>query len=111
MSKYLINGSYTHQGIQGLVADSATQRVGEVRKLVEAVGGNLESMYFSLGADDFTLIADIPDDNRAVAAVIVASASGAVDLRTTTLLTAEELDDGLATARPIAAAFRAPGQS
>jgi len=109
MTKYLFTGGYTTQGVQGLLDDSATQRVAEVRKLVEAVGGDLESMYFTFGRDDFHIIASVPDNASAAAAASVAAASGAITVQTTVAMTAEELDDGLSKGRPIAAAFRAPG--
>ena len=61
--------------------------------MIASAGGKLESMYFALGESDFYVIADMPDQSSAVAAALVTNASGAVSLKTTVLLTAEEIDN------------------
>ena len=95
MAKYLIFGSYTQQGVQGLLKDGGSSRRAAVKKLVGSVGGKLESFYFTYGEDDVVLIVDLPDGASAAAVSLTVSASGAVNLRTVPLLTAEEIDEAV----------------
>ena len=93
MPKYLIQGSYTQEGLQGLLKDGGSQRRSVVDRLVRGMGGTLEAFYFAFGGADVYVIADLPDDASAVAASLTASASGGVGLRTTVLITPETMDD------------------
>ena len=93
MPKYLIQGSYTQEGLQGLLKDGGSQRRSVVDRLVRGMGGTLEAFYFAFGGADVYVIADLPDDASAVAASLTASASGGVGLWTTVLITPETMDD------------------
>ena len=42
MAKYLIMGSYTHEGIRGLAKDKASGRQKAVTQTLAALGGKLE---------------------------------------------------------------------
>jgi uncharacterized protein with GYD domain len=104
--KYLIQGSYTPEGLKGLAKDKASGRKAAVQAGMKSVKGKLESMYFALGSDDVVVIVDAPD-NIAIAAVsLSARAAGLVNIRTTALLTAQEIDQALA----LPAKLRAPGE-
>lgn len=96
MPKYLIQGSYTAEGLQGLKKDTAAGRRAVVQAAVKALGGKLESFHLSFGEDDIVLIVDLPDNVAAAAIATTASGSGAVRLHTTPLLTVEEADKALA---------------
>jgi uncharacterized protein with GYD domain len=63
--------------------------------MTEKAGGKLESFYFCLGSDDFTIIADFPSNVDVAAVGLVANASGAARIRTTVLLTPEEVDEAV----------------
>ena len=105
MAKYLIEASYTAEGLKGLVKDKASGRKTAVSGVIKKAGGKLEAMYYSLGEYDVVLIADMPD-NASVAAISAAvGATGAVRLKSTALLTIEEMDEALS--KPVA--YRAPG--
>jgi len=106
MPKYLIQARYTTQGIQGLVSDSASGRRADVQAAVKALGGKVEAFYFAFGDDDVVLILDLPNSVAAAALSLTISASGAVQVRTTPLLTVEEVDQAL----EIKTRYRAPGQ-
>ncbi|TML38756.1 MAG: GYD domain-containing protein, partial [Actinobacteria bacterium] len=75
MAKFLIFGSYTQQGVQGLLKDGGSARRAAVKKLVSSVGGKLEGFYFTYGEDDVVLIADLPDGAAAAAVSLTVSAS------------------------------------
>ena len=72
-----------------------------------ARGGKLESMHFSFGSDDAVLIADLPDNVAAIRLSTAVGASGLVSIRTTPLLTVEEMDKAL----DKGANYRAPGST
>ena len=106
MAKYLFHGSYTLDGIRGVVKDGGSKRRAAAQQAVQSVGGKMESFYFTFGKDDVIAIIDAPD-NVSVAAVSLAIASaGGFRGRTTILLTPEEMD----TAAKKAVSYRAPGQ-
>ncbi len=56
------------------------------------MGEKLEAFYFAFGKHDTYIIADIPDHASVAAASLAVNASGAVAVRTTVLLTPEEMD-------------------
>jgi uncharacterized protein with GYD domain len=105
MPKYLIQASYTEDGLQGVMHDKASGRKSAVQAALKALGGKLECFYFSFGADDAVLIVDLPDNVSAAAVSITASASGMVHLITTPLLTVDEVDKAL----ELQAKYRPPG--
>ncbi len=96
MPKYLLQGSYTRGGLEGLVEDGGSGRRKAVEGLAKGVGGTVESFYFSFGGDDVFAVMDLPDDETAAALALTIGRSGAVDLRTSVLLTAEQIDAALA---------------
>jgi uncharacterized protein with GYD domain len=106
MPKYLIQASYTTEGIQGLVGDSASGRRADLQAAVKAVGGKIEALYFAFGADDVIVVLDLPDNVTAAAIGLTIAGSGAVRVRTTPLLTVEEVDKAL----EVKMRYRAPGQ-
>jgi uncharacterized protein with GYD domain len=106
MPKYLIQASYTADGLKGLQKDKASGRRTAIATSAESLGGKLESLHFCFGEDDVILIFDFPDNVSAAAASLVASASGLVRCKTTPLLTVEEADKALAK-NPN---YRAPGR-
>ncbi len=106
MPKYLIQGSYTAEGLKGLAKDKASGRKSAVQASLKNMKCKLESMYFALGSDDVVLIVDAPDNIAAAALSITVGASGFVRIRTTPLLTVDEVDQALA----VPTKYRAPGQ-
>lgn len=105
MAKYLYTGSYTPTGIKGVLAEGGSARRDAVVRLAESVGGSLESFYWGFGTDDFHLIVDLPTAEAAAAVAMTVAASGAASIRTTVLLTAEQVD----AAAKLSPAYRAPG--
>ncbi len=106
MSKYLFHGSYTEEGLKGLLKDGGTKRMEETKKAVESLGGKLEAYYFAFGDNDFYLIADNPENVNAIAGSLIANASGAVKVKTTVLITPEEVDQAVKKTMD----WRPPGQ-
>ena len=93
MSKYLIQASYTADGLKGVLAKGGSSRRKAVATMAEAMGGSLESFYFAFGDADVYAVADLPDDTSAAAVGMTVSASGAVHAKTVVLLTPEDVDE------------------
>jgi uncharacterized protein with GYD domain len=106
MPKYLVQARYSTEGIRGLVKDSASGRRADVQAAVRAVGGKVEVFYYAFGDDDVVVIVDLPDNIKAAALALTTSGSGAVRVRTTPLLTVEEVDQAL----EVQTQYRAPGE-
>ena len=106
MPKYLIQARYTNQGIQGLLKDSASGRRADVQAAVKAVGGKVEAFYYAFGDDDAMVLLDLPNNTAAAALSLSVSGAGTVRMRTTPLLTVEEIDQAL----EIHTQYRAPGE-
>jgi uncharacterized protein with GYD domain len=92
MPKYLFRASYSAAGAAGILKEGGTARVDAITKLVASAGGKVESMYWAMGADDFLLIADLPDTASAAAASLTVGASGVASVTTSELLTATDVD-------------------
>ena len=92
MPKYLIEASYSVDGIKGVVAKGGSARKAAVQAAVEPLGGKLESFYFGFGSTDAYVILDLPDNETAAALALSVAASGAGAVRTIVLLSPEEID-------------------
>jgi uncharacterized protein with GYD domain len=106
MAKFLIQASYTPEGIKGLAKDKASGRKAAVEKALKSVGGKLDCIYYSFGEYDVALVADMPDAVAAAALGFSVCSSGAVRTKTTPLLTVEETDEALAKG----VSYKAPGK-
>jgi uncharacterized protein with GYD domain len=106
MPKFLMETTYTPEGIRALEKDTASGRKEAVIKLLQSVGGKLESFYYAMGDRDVISIVELPDASSAAAVSLTGSSSGLFKVTTTALLSVEEVDRALA--RKLA--FRAPGQ-
>jgi uncharacterized protein with GYD domain len=93
MAKFLWKASYTSEGVKGVLKEGGTGRRAAVEKVVEGLGGKVESFYFALGEEDVYVIAELPDTVTATAVSLTVNASGVVALRTVELLTPEQVDE------------------
>jgi uncharacterized protein with GYD domain len=92
MPKYLFEASYTREGVKGVQSAGGTSRRDSVAKAVESLGGRMECFFFAFGDRDVYTIVDLPDNESATAVALTVNSSGAVTVRTTVLLTPEEVD-------------------
>jgi uncharacterized protein with GYD domain len=107
MSKYLVQASYTADGVKGLSKDTASGRRTAVAHAIESLGGKLEALYFSFGENDILAVMDLPDNAAAARFAMRAASTGQVTVRTTPLLTCEEMDKALLKTVD----YRAPGEA
>ena len=75
MPKFMINGSYSTEGIKGVLKEGGSGRVAAIEQLASAVGGSVETAYFAFGGSDIYVIVDLPDNASAAA---IAATVGAV---------------------------------
>lgn len=92
MAKYLIMASYNAEGIKGLLKDGGSKRKDAAAKVIEDMGGTVESFYFAFGDHDAFVIADLPNEIAAAAIGLKINSSGLVNISTTALLTPEQVD-------------------
>jgi uncharacterized protein with GYD domain len=105
VARYLFQGTYSTEGVQGLLREGGSRRRAAVERLVQSLGGRLEAFYYGFGAVDLYMIVDLPDHAAAAAASLVVGATGAGRWRTVVLLTAEDIDEAASRAPE----YRAPG--
>ena len=106
MPKYLIEASYTAEGVKGLLKDGGSKRHAAAEKAFNSVGAKIDALYYAFGGSDVVGIIDAPDNATMAAASLAINASGAVTLKTTPLLTVEEIDQ--ATKKQVA--YTPPGK-
>ena len=92
MPKFLVQGSYTPEGLQGVLAEGGTGRRAATQEAIESLGGRLESFYFAFGGTDVFAVADLPDNTAAAALALTVTAGGGATVRTVVLLTPDEVD-------------------
>jgi uncharacterized protein with GYD domain len=105
MPKFMIKASYTAEGARGLLKEGGTGRRAAIQKLMDSIGGKIESFYFAYGEADAYVIVDVPSATAGLGVSILANASGALRLSTIPLITPEEMDAACKTSAP----YRAPG--
>ena len=92
MPKFLIQASYTLDGVKGVQSQGGSSRRDAVAQAVEGVGGSLESFYFAFGDSDAYVVVELPDNEAAAAVALTVNAAGGATTTTTLLLTPEEID-------------------
>lgn len=105
MPKYLIEGSYSAQGAEGVRNKGGSNRRDAVAEMVSGLGGEVESFYFAFGGSDVYVTVDLPDNEAAAAVALAVNAAGAVAIKTVVLLSPEEVD----AAAERSVAYRPPG--
>lgn len=95
MPKFLIQASYTAEGLRTLKQEHPLNRMAAVKDAVASIGGKLEAMYWSLGEDEAFLIFDLPNSETAAALSIHVGAVGLVRTKTTRLINLKDMEDAL----------------
>jgi len=93
MAKYLLEVSYTLDGVRGVTSKGGSARKAAAQAAAKSVGGKVESFHFAFGATDVFVVADLPDNTAAAALALAVTAGGGATVRTVPLLTVEEIDD------------------
>lgn len=106
MARYLFQASYSSDGIKGVLKEGGTGRRAAVEGALKSLGGKLEAFYFGFGDTDVFVIVDGIDNPTAAAFSMGVGATGTLsNIKTTVLLTPEEIDQ----AGKKTMSYRAPG--
>jgi uncharacterized protein with GYD domain len=81
MSKYVLLGNWTDQGVRDV--KNTVKRSRAAREAFAAMGVNAREWFFTLGQYDVVLTVDAPDDETLTRATLALAMNG--NLRTTTL--------------------------
>jgi uncharacterized protein with GYD domain len=92
MPKYMIVASYAPEGAQGVLREGGSGRRDTIQKLVQGLGGSMESFYFAFGEADVYVIVDLPDNSSAAAVALAVNSSSATHAKTIVLMAPEEVD-------------------
>ncbi|MDQ1019833.1 GYD domain-containing protein [Streptomyces afghaniensis] len=95
MPKYLFKVKLTPDGLKGLLKEGGSRRRDVVGRMVEGLGGRVETMYWAFGDDDVYVTAELPGNTSAAAMGMVVSAAGGVRTSTVVLLAPEEVDEAV----------------
>ena len=109
---FCFTGQYTPQALKGIMENPTTNRYEAAKKLIEAAGGKLISMYSTAAEGPGVLaIIDMPDPNAAAAMSGVIVESGALhNVKLTRLLTQEEVTHVRKKAAELRGAYKPPGK-
>lgn len=105
MPMFLVEGSYTADGLKGLAKESASGRETAVKNALAALGGRLVGIYYALGDADVYVLCECPDHVAVAALSLAASSSGLIRTKTVALMTVEETNRAIA----MKTGYRAPG--
>ncbi len=92
MPKYLSQVNYVGEGVKGLLKDGGSKRRAVVEKFFKSQGGAIEAFYYAFGETDLYIIADFPNHAAVTACALTVTATGTITVKTTVLLTPEEVD-------------------
>jgi uncharacterized protein with GYD domain len=105
MRTYLLRVTYSATGTAGVLSDGGTARRKRIEQLITALGMTVEAWYYAFGEDDLIMIVKAPRDIEVAALNLRVGATGVAHIRTTVLLTPEEIDE----AAKLEIDYRAPG--
>ena len=90
MPTYVSLINWTDQGIKNF--RDSTQRANEFTKLVEARGGKVRELVWTVGEYDIVSVVEFPDDESGVAALLQVGALGNIRSNTLRAFSAREMD-------------------
>ncbi len=80
MVTYVSLINWTEQGVKNF--RDTTQRAEDFSKLVESSGGRVRELVWTVGEYDLVCVADFPDEETGVAALLQVSAAGSIRSKT-----------------------------
>jgi uncharacterized protein with GYD domain len=89
MPTYVSLVSWTEQGIKNF--RDTTRRAEDFSRLVEGSGGRVRELLWTVGECDMVCIADFPDDEAGVAALLLVGSAGNIRSRTLRAFNADEM--------------------
>jgi uncharacterized protein with GYD domain len=92
MAKFLFQITYTEAGVQEVLKEGGYKQKEILETAIRSLNGWLEVMYFSFGEVDLIVVTELPDNISAAAFSMIASSAGAAKIKTTVLISPEEID-------------------
>jgi uncharacterized protein with GYD domain len=89
MPTYVSLINWTEQGIKNF--RDTTQRAVEFSRLVESSGGRVRELLWTVGEYDIVCVAEFPDDETGVAALLRVGSAGNIRSNTLRAFSAEEM--------------------
>jgi uncharacterized protein with GYD domain len=96
MSTYISLINWTEQGVQGF--KDTVARAKAATDLAAKMGGELKSIYWTVGEYDIITVAEFPDDQTGTAFLLKLGAQGNVRTKTLQAHTADEMTEIIAKA-------------
>ncbi|MEY9845502.1 uncharacterized protein with GYD domain [Streptacidiphilus sp. BW17] len=90
MATFISLVSWTDQGVRGY--RDTTERAAAFGAALERLGGNVISVYWTVGPYDLVITVEAPDDETATAALLQISGVGNVRTVSMRAFSAEEMD-------------------
>jgi uncharacterized protein with GYD domain len=106
MAKYLFEARYSVEGAKGVAREGGSGRRAAIAKMIEGLGGKLETFYYAFGDVDAYVIVDVPDNVTAAAAALAVNQGGGATVKTVVLIPPEDMDK----AGKKAVEYRPPGR-
>ena len=88
MPKYLIQGTYTAEGVKGILKEGGIGRRNAAEGFAKGLGGTLEAHYFAFGDTDVFAIVNLPDNVSAATLSLLGNAVTTGGAKITVLITA-----------------------
>ena len=95
MGKYMFQATYTGKGLVGLLKEGGSRRRAALTQTIEAMGGDVEGLYYAFGQTDLYVICELPDDATAAAVSLNIANAGALNIKVTVLVTPETVDEAV----------------
>ena len=89
MANYVVLINWTERGVSE--AKDTVKRSENVRQLAQQMGGDMSTIYWTLGRYDAIAVLEAPDDETASAIALRAAGNGAVRTETLRAFTADEM--------------------
>jgi uncharacterized protein with GYD domain len=108
MARYMIQASYSSQGLGALIKDPQ-DRSAAVRRMIEGLGGKLETFDYAFGDYDVVAILELPDNVTMMATSMAIASSGALrNFNTTVLMSMDQALEAMRKASTVG--YQAPGR-
>jgi uncharacterized protein with GYD domain len=91
VTTYVSLVSWTGQGIRNF--RESTQRARDFEQLVESAGGSVREQLWTVGEYDMVCVAEFPDDETGMAALLQAGSAGSIRTTTMKAFSSEEMAD------------------
>ncbi|NVM52735.1 MAG: GYD domain-containing protein [Candidatus Helarchaeota archaeon] len=91
MPTYIILGNFTQKGLKTI--KNMPKAVEQARKVAKSLGGDVKELYFTLGRYDFIAIAEGPDVETIMKAILTTATAGTFNTETLTAIPTDKVEE------------------